>query len=297
MEDDHQAMAEGEEVDDWDKPYAHLWQAARDNKMKLLIRFLNQAAMLLEETNSGGNTALLMAADRGHLSIVEALVRRKANLEATNKNRCMPLLYAICGEHVDVADYLVKCGANIHATSRGHSAMSLTEGRTVVRNFVIHVYNDLRARNPYPQLWQIADHGTVQQLHGFLSTKTPNELKQDINRVHEDKDDRTALHFAVRSDNANVASVLIEHLADIEVRDMDGRTPLHTAIVYNRMQTAKTLLLRGANINAKPKENCWDPRREPTCLELASPYPEMRRFIQEQLAPQIKKNIKPQLNV
>jgi ankyrin repeat protein len=61
-----------------------------------------------------GNTALLVAADGGHLAVVRLLVDHSAALSTRNENRRTALDLARTGSHADVVEFLES-----HATGRG----------------------------------------------------------------------------------------------------------------------------------------------------------------------------------
>jgi len=70
----------------------------------------------------------------------------------------------------------------------------------------------------------------------------------DVNRV--DKHGRTALMVAI---SIEIARLLTEHGAEIEVRDNNGWTPLMHAAINNDADLIKFFAERGADLNAKDR--------------------------------------------
>ena len=56
-----------------------------------------------------------MAAQKGHLSVVEYLVSQKADINAKDTNGCTPLHLAAQKGHLSVVEYLVNQKADINA--------------------------------------------------------------------------------------------------------------------------------------------------------------------------------------
>jgi len=59
------------------------------------------------------------------------------------------------------------------------------------------------------------------------------------------------LHLAVRSGNRDLAALLIEKGAEVDVRDEGDYTPLHNAAWNGNLEMVKLLLDAGANITAR----------------------------------------------
>ena len=65
----------------------------------------------------------------------------------------------------------------------------------------------------------------------------------------------TALHFAVRRGNDQVAELLVQHAkVDVNSKDSAHMTALHLACVSGNATISKMLLEQGADINAKSTE-------------------------------------------
>jgi len=60
-------------------------------------------------------------------------------------------------------------------------------------------------------------------------------------------DGNTALHFAVRHDNIQMAKQLLLHGADINAQNCNGNTPLHIASMYGKKAMIIFLLSHDAD--------------------------------------------------
>jgi len=61
----------------------------------------------------------------------------------------------------------------------------------------------------------------------------------------------TAIHFASFHGNEAAVKILIDHKADINIKEDKGLTPLHIAIKENHLTIAEMLILQGAEVNTK----------------------------------------------
>ncbi len=73
------------------------------------------------------------------------------------------------------------------------------------------------------------------------------EHRADVNI--RDKDGETPLHYATENDHILIVRLLLMSQAYINARSKKGRTPLHAACDYCRVKIARLLLGRGANAN------------------------------------------------
>ena len=78
----------------------------------------------IHERAVDGNTALLSAAKKGHLTIVEYLHKRGADINTQAYDRRSPLLAASLSTYASVVNYLLKNGANVESkTNLGFTSL------------------------------------------------------------------------------------------------------------------------------------------------------------------------------
>lgn len=91
-----------------------LFIAVRENSLRALDSLLASPQTHVDEPNAKGETPLMIAAIRGSLPAVKALVKHGA---AINREGWTPLHYACSGPDNGVAAWLIEHGADINARS------------------------------------------------------------------------------------------------------------------------------------------------------------------------------------
>ena len=84
----------------------------------------------------------------------------------------------------------------------------------------------------------------------FESVKSLLKKGADINQVGLYRDG-SALHLAARSGQQEIAQLLIDSGATVDIRDLSDYTPLHNAVWNGNLDMVKLLLNAGADITAR----------------------------------------------
>ena len=82
------------------------------------------------------------------------------------------------------------------------------------------------------------------------------------------------LGSAMAAERNDIARILIEHGADVNVRAVNDLTPLHTAAARGNLESAKLLLDHGADINATTTDG-----KTPLSYAQDHNHPEMAEFL------------------
>eukprot|EP01098_Paradermamoeba_levis_P003796 TRINITY_DN1684_c0_g1_i2.p1 TRINITY_DN1684_c0_g1~~TRINITY_DN1684_c0_g1_i2.p1 ORF type:complete len:270 (+),score=47.74 TRINITY_DN1684_c0_g1_i2:1338-2147(+) len=170
----------------------------------------------VNETDEYGNSALILAAERGHLNIVKILLDCSANTKQVNKNGCNALLQAVAHGHVDVALLLLTKGS---WSQEDLNQRDMEEGRAVLHFAVIKAFDEL--------LIPFVDRGA--------------------NISQRDKKGQSALHYAAFKGNPLFATLLLQLGAQVNDQDENGCSPLMVAALCGHLQMVEKLLDAGAN--------------------------------------------------
>src|SRR3970282_2685795 len=91
-----------------------------------LARPLLAAKPRVDARNAYGETALMLAALRGHADIVEMLLAHGAEV---NQSGWTPLMYAAANSHLDIARKLISRGAKVDAAAENGTTALMMAAR------------------------------------------------------------------------------------------------------------------------------------------------------------------------
>jgi uncharacterized protein len=163
-----------------------------------------------------GSTALLWVAHWNDLQTAQLLIRAGADANLANDFRMTPLSRACTNGNAQLVDVLLKAGANPNTPIGTGETPLMTCARAgsaeAVRMLLVHG----------------AD----------VNAKEPNQ-------------NQTALMWAAAEQHPKVVQVLIEANADLRAHTKLGFTPLHFAARAGDMESIRTLLGAGVDVNIK----------------------------------------------
>jgi ankyrin repeat protein len=163
-----------------------------------------------------GSTALLWAAHWNDLQMAELLVRAGADANAANDFRMTPLSQACTNGSTALVDLLLKAGANPNTPIGTGETPLMTCARTGNADAVRML------------LVRGAD----------VNAKEPNQ-------------NQTALMWAASERHPKVAQVLVEANADLQAHTKAGFTAMHFAARMGDMESIRTLLDAGVDVNIR----------------------------------------------
>lgn len=94
-------------------------------------------------------------------------------------------------------------------------------------------------------------------IHSIVYSGEPGRLvnllsQENIN--HQSKDGTTPLLLAIALEKDEIAHLLIEHGADVNLADYEGNAPIHIASHLGKMDLVSALIDNGANLWTKTKK-------------------------------------------
>lgn len=200
-----------------------LYLAALNGNTEIVQQLLDAGA----EANAhlpNGETALMTASGTGSASVVELLLARGALVDARDPEfRQTALMVASRSNHPSVVDLLLRHGAEVN----------------------LHT----RPGPPLIHLPPCKGTGCGSEGVGINRSGVP-----DRGERYEQKGGMTALLYAAREGNTEVAALLLAAGANREASEANGITPLLMASLNNQVEIALLLLEQGASVNV---EDFW----------------------------------------
>ena len=223
----------------------------KDNSLKAYSRS-TIASMINYTIEANGKTAVLIAAWRGHISILDKLLKEGGDANIVDKKGRTALHLAAEKGHGNIIKRLIVSGS-IDLDTRDH------EGSTALHKAAVFG-NEKIAR--------------------FLVN-----AKVNVNILNNDG--RTALYNSALCNRGAIAQFLIENGANVNLATPAGNTPLHKTAYSGDAMTMLKLIGKGADIFAKNRQGiapldiaekrrhraCFDILNELTFKRMKSPPP------------------------
>lgn len=216
-------------------------------------------AAVVGEVNEAGQTALMIAAEKGDFDVVVELLRYMNEESVARKSLAgYDALHTAAREgHHAIVQVLLNHYPNLSKTLGPSKTTPLissaTRGHTaVVKELLSHNSNllELARQNGKNALHFAARQGHVDTVQALL------DMDPQLAR-RTDKKGQTALHMAVKGTNCDVVKSLVEiDPAIVMLPDRFGNTALHIAARKKRVEILKVLLmLPDTHVNALTREH------------------------------------------
>ena len=212
--------------------YQQVWDAFNKNNEQLVITLIeNMTANELASQciNTKTNRPLLHdSACQGHLDTIRYLIEQKfipVDSIDTHGHKVTALHMACREGHEDVVQYLVQKNADINLQDRdGYSPLhyaSMNGYLSVVLYLIKQPNIDVNLTDYQSRT---ALHRSIEHNQSRVAHELIVKAKVDVNI--QNNHGWTALHYASYQENAGLCSMLLNHGADINLKDRDGHAPL-----------------------------------------------------------------------
>ncbi|XP_027257488.1 ankyrin repeat and death domain-containing protein 1B isoform X3 [Cricetulus griseus] len=178
--------------------------------------FLNLHSL---EKDKEGNTALHLAAMHGHSPVVQVLLTQWLEVNETNENGETPFMLAVEGGHEECSRVLLEGGSDVNIPNK----LNVSALQTATRNGHTSLVNFLLSENA------------------------------DLQRQKEPKE--SPLHLAVINNHPTVVNSLLSARHDVDILDQRQQTPLHVAADLGNVELVETLLKAGCDLKITDKEH------------------------------------------
>ena len=217
-----------------------LMLAAQRGHLEMIEILLKHQSINIDKQDVNGNTAILLAVRGGHFAVVQRLLKAKADIEIVDfQVGRSPLRCAAERNHAKIIEVLLQHNAD--------STVRDCEGGTAILRAVNRgAAGALEKMMDYDVDIQCVDEDGQSLLHGAARNGYDKIARTLLNesRLSVDVRDRcgmTPLHDASRCGEAAVASALLEQQADASVEDQFERTPFIVAWQYGKENIMRML--------------------------------------------------------
>jgi ankyrin repeat protein len=233
---------------DLDKPYFAAWRRLHDidttPHRKSVFRQFRPYSV------SGTNIPLYYAALCGFANLAEQLmVKYPQHVNAIGGYYMTPAVAALAGRHFELARVLHRNGSSVepqgdHGNTLLHSAAYYGDLEMV--QVLLEYGVEVDAQNSYCSTpLSLASRGCHDdpRVVRLLIERGADPNPRGSKGFKRGSKGFTPLHYALERGTIEIARVLIEHHASVEVKDDEGRTPLDVASEERREEIKKTLSL------------------------------------------------------
>lgn len=266
-------------------------------------------------SSANAMTPLLLATSKGQVDLVKLFLDKGANIEAKDIYGCTPLWISASNGHQGIVSLLLEKGADIKSEDHlGYNPIwiSASNGHQQIVKMLLEKgaqlgIGDYGSMPPVPAhnwqevvgklLRQAASLGIREVAHNrsLLFSATLYKLSDIANLLIEmgadvdikDAKGRSALSIAAENDRSSIIAVLLNWGASIELRDNNRRTPLSLAAMNCNLSALISLLDGGAD---KESKDCHG--RTPLSLAVMNPhsYPTVEALLNKQADMESKDN-------
>jgi ankyrin repeat protein len=209
-----------------------------------LDRLLAEHPAKIDITGGAWNRPLLhIAAEHGHLSCIDVLLRRGFDPHLRDRlDNATALHWAAGGGHLGIVKRLLAIGVDIEGDGDAHEA-GVIGWATCFDAVRTEVAAYLLEQGAPPTVFAAIALGRSDLLQRLIA-QNPRVASARMSRFEQR---RTALHFAVLKNQADAVAILLDHGADPAARDDQGRTPLAVTAPRTDPRITARLIAAGAD--------------------------------------------------
>ncbi|OOQ89141.1 putative ankyrin [Penicillium brasilianum] len=219
---------------------------ARTEIIDILLKFDPTLDVNMQDVN--GKTTLHDAARSGSAATVKILLSYGADPTIKDSYGRTPMFVARETNNIAILEILREARLAEKRRALSDSELPRPPQRTATGTIIqspIRTDTDFSVNEPLP-IWALSSAESLEELRERLPTATAAEISAQDPDVGD-----SALHYSATRNNSEIARLLIDHGAPLNLPNNYGRTPIHLTALYNSVEVADILLAAGADVNIK----------------------------------------------
>lgn len=253
------------------------WAAVND-EAAILCLLLEQGACIDTKTKYG-STALHLAAENNHPGIVTMLINHGANTDVKNEDGNTPMTTAILNCNLAIAIQLNNAKETLESPEDSQLFLLnqvVDTGNVELVKKALDMFGNAEERRNHMDrfLLRASQSGRLDLVSYLLHSGADIKVCDDdglsvlffvVGQIEAlklllncgcdsnstDNSNNTALHYAAKQNNWNVAALLVEQGTDVNAKNDEGKTALHSAIKKGFVELASMLIDSDIDIEAK----------------------------------------------
>uniref|UniRef100_A0A8C5QJT9 Ankyrin repeat domain 6 n=1 Tax=Leptobrachium leishanense TaxID=445787 RepID=A0A8C5QJT9_9ANUR len=216
--------------------------AAYKGQVDNVVQLINKGAKVA--VTKHGRTPLHLAANKGHLNVVQILLKAGCELDLQDDGQQTALHRAAVVGHSEVLAALIQEGCALDRQDKdGNTALheAAWHGFSQSVKLLVKAGANVLARNKAGNtpLHLACQNGHSQSCRILLLAGSRADLKNNAGD--------TSLHVAARYNHLSIIRVLLSAFCSVNEKNQVGDTPLHVAAALNHRKVIKVLLEAGAD--------------------------------------------------
>ncbi|MEI8054813.1 MAG: ankyrin repeat domain-containing protein, partial [bacterium] len=218
--------------------------AAQNGHLDTVKALLQNQNVDVNKHTKDGATALIFAAQNGYLDIVNTLLKnQKVEIDKPANNGATALILAASNNHPDIVEALLQNSRTV--TINKQNINGTTALMYAAQKGYLDIVNTL-LKNQKVEIDKPANNGAtaliLAALNGHLDIVNALLKNQNVDIDKQANDGATALIVAAQNGHLDIVNTLLENGADPHKKNKNGKTALELSIESNHLDVAKTIL-------------------------------------------------------